>query len=201
MEYERARSLARKYGISTAEARYVHDSSDALSFSNGKPIVLKVISQKALHKSRNGLVALNLSSKDQIADAFNALSKKAAKFKPYKILAQRMLESGTEIIIGGKVDSQFGKMILLGLGGIYVETFKDFALRLCPITARDAESMIMQLKSAMIVAPDAKSRKELASTLVRASNMFLRSRMTELDLNPLILRDGKYYAVDLRMIE
>ncbi len=201
MDYERARSLASKYGIRTAEAKYVRNASEAVSFSKGKPIVLKAISQKALHKSKSGLVMLNLSSKEQITRAFSALSKRAARFRPYRILAQQMLESGTEIIIGGKTDSQFGKMMLLGLGGIYVETFKDFALRLCPLSAREAESMILQLRSGSIIAPGAKARKELASTLVKASKMFMNSKMTELDLNPLILHNGRYEAVDLRMID
>lgn len=112
-----------------------------------------------------------------------------------------MVKNGIEIIIGGKTDQQFGKMILIGLGGIYVETFKDFALRLCPITEHDAESMLNQLKSRKVLAPDEKSSKMIKELLLKVSRMFENSDLTELDLNPVLLHDNTYDAVDLRLIK
>jgi acetyl-CoA synthetase (ADP-forming) len=91
-------------------------------------------------------------------------------------------------------------MILLGLGGIYVEAFKDFALRVCPITMDDALSMVRQLRSRSVVAPDAAREKMLAELLLKASRMYRNSNVKELDLNPIILHDGTYDAVDIRMI-
>jgi succinyl-CoA synthetase beta subunit len=200
IDYADAYRMLQKYGIRSVESRYVSTAKEAVSFSKGKPIVLKAISQKALHKSRSGLVALNLSSDKEITQNYNQLTRKAQQFRPYKILAQRMVRQGTEIIIGGKMDPQFGKMILLGLGGIYVETFKDFALRLCPITKYDAESMLKQLKSSAIVAPDKQTASHITELLLKTSRMFMENEITELDLNPVLIHNGTYDAVDLRII-
>lgn len=201
MDYAEAHKMLQKYGIKSVESRYVTTAKEAVSFSRGKPIVLKAISQKALHKSRSGLVALNLSSDKEITINFNQLARKARKFKPYKILAQQMIKHGTEIIIGGKTDLQFGKMMLIGLGGIYVETFKDFALRLCPITRYDAESMLRQLRSGAIIAPDKRTASKITELLLKTSRMFMENEVTELDLNPVLIHDGTYDAVDLRIIK
>jgi len=201
MDYAEAHRLLQKYGIRSVESRYVATAKEAVSFSKGKPIVLKAISQKALHKSRSGLVALNLGSDKEITLNFDQLAKRAQKFKPYKILAQQMVKQGTEIIIGGKIDPQFGKMILLGLGGIYVETFKDFALRLCPITKYDAESMLKQLRSGAIIAPDKQTASRITELLLKTSKMFMENKIIELDLNPVLIHGGTYDAVDLRIIK
>lgn len=200
MDYAEAYKMLQKYGIKSVESGYVTTAKEAISFSRGKPIVLKAISQKALHKSRSGLVALNLHSDKEITLSFNQLAKRAQKFRPYKILAQQMVKQGTEIIIGGKVDQQFGKMILIGLGGIYVETFKDFALRLCPITRYDAESMLKQLRSGAIIAPDKQTTARITELLLKTSEMFTENEITELDLNPVLVHDCTYDAVDLRLI-
>jgi succinyl-CoA synthetase beta subunit len=200
VEYFEAEGLLKRNGIRSIESRYVKDPSSAVKFANGQSIVLKAVSGKALHKSKSGLVAAGLSSDLEIERAFRTIERKAAPYKPYRILAQRMVKGGIEIIIGGNVDAQFGKMILIGLGGIYVEAFKDFALRVCPITMEDALSMVRQLRSRSIVAPDAARERMLADLLLKVSRMYRSSNVKELDLNPVILHDGTYDAVDIRMI-
>ncbi|MGD0728448.1 MAG: acetate--CoA ligase family protein [Candidatus Micrarchaeaceae archaeon] len=200
-EYMKAHTLLKKYDIKSIESKYVESAKEAIVFSNHRPIVLKVISQKALHKSKNKLVELNLSEPKEIENAFDQLQKRAQQFKPYKILAQKMVKNGIEIIIGGKTDQQFGKMILIGLGGIYVETFKDFALRLCPITEYDAESMLQQLKSRPVIAPNEQTSKNIKELLLKVSKMFYDNEISELDLNPVIIHDNTYDAVDLRLIK
>jgi succinyl-CoA synthetase beta subunit len=200
VDYLEAAKLLKKYGIRAAEARYASSADEAISFSAGKPIVMKVISQRAIHKSREGLVALNLATEKSVREAFAALSRKGQRVKPYRILVQRMAPGGVEIIIGGKTDPQFGKMVLLGLGGIYVETFRDFALRACPISNFDARSMVSQLRSKRIIAPDESSERQLVGLVMRVSKLFSENRMSELDLNPLIFHDGIYEAVDIRVI-
>lgn len=112
-----AYALVKKYGIRAADVIYVKSAQEAIAFSKGKPIVMKAVSQKAIHKSKSGLVELDLRSPKEVASAFARLSRKGALIKPYKILVQRMVPGGVEIIIGGKVDEQFGKLVLLGLGG------------------------------------------------------------------------------------
>jgi len=201
LDYTKAHALLTKYAIRSVESKYVTSAKDAVAFSRGKPIVMKVISQKALHKSKNKLVALNLISPKEIESNYNELKKRAQQFRPYKILAQQMVKNGLEIIIGGKIDQQFGKMILIGLGGIYVETFKDFALRVCPITRHDAESMLQQLKSRSIIAPNAQAASNIMDLILKVSKMYEENNIQELDLNPVILHDNTYDAVDLRIIK
>ncbi len=201
MEYSKANFLLKKYGIRSVGSKYVSTAVEAVQFAKGKPIVLKAISTRALHKSKSGLIQLNLQGEVEIKKAFTALTKKAGKFKPYKMQAQHMVKNGLEIIMGGNTDPQFGKLILIGLGGIYVETFKDFALRVCPITPRDARSMLNQLKSNGIIAPDDASKKMIGELLLKVSRLFYENDISELDLNPLILHDGTYDAVDLRILK
>lgn len=200
-DYMKAQALLKKYNIKSVESRYVESAKEAISFSNGKPIVLKVLSRKALHKTKSKLVELDLRDDKEIADKYNQLLKKARTLKPYKIIAQKMVKNGTEIIIGGNTDPQFGKMLLIGLGGIYVETFRDFALRLCPITKYDAESMLQQLKSRPVIAPNEQTSNEIKKLILKVSEMFVDSDIKELDLNPVIIHDNTYDAVDLRLIK
>ena len=200
LDYMQAHRLLDKYKIRSAKSAYVKNSEEAIKFARGKPLVLKVISNKAIHKSRNGLIALNLNTEGGIKSAYDLLAKRAKKFRPYKVLAQHMVKNGLEVIIGGSVDQQFGKLILLGLGGIYVETFKDFAMRVCPISGYDATSMLHQLKSSKIIAPDAHMEKMIEELLHKASKMFSENSMQELDLNPIIIYDNQYAAVDIRII-
>ncbi|MCL5442193.1 MAG: acetate--CoA ligase family protein [Candidatus Marsarchaeota archaeon] len=193
--------LMKKYGIKTVQSAYVSSAAQAIKFAAGEPIVLKAISGKALHKTKSGLVELNLTGDSQISAAFTHLTKAAEKYKPYKILAQHMVPQGIEVIMGGREDAQFGKLILFGLGGIYVETFKDVSIRVCPIRKTDAQSMLDDLKSKSIIAKDAKSASMLEELLMKVSRMLVENDIKELDLNPLILHDGTYDAVDLRILK
>ena len=201
LDYMEAYNMLKKNGVHAIDAKYVENANDAIRFSRGEPIVLKVISQKAMHKTKSGLVALGLERPEEIRSSFSSLYKKAQTIKPYKILAQKMVKNGIEILIGGNTDRQFGKFVLLGLGGIYVETFKDFAMRSCPINRYDARSMVEQLRSKKIIAPDEKSEQLLIGLLLKVSKFFASEKsITELDLNPVILHGNTYSAVDLRLI-
>ena len=201
VDYYAARRILDDYKIRSVKSRYVKSADDAVSFmEESSQMALKLISQKALHKSKSGLVMLGLGTERDVRDAYARLERRMAKLRPCRILAQQMVRGGTEVIVGGSVDAQFGKMILLGLGGIYVETFKDFALRLCPITRYDALSMVNQLRSREVIAPDRRSAEMIAGVLIKVSRMFGEGDFSELDLNPVILHDGTYDVVDLRIL-
>lgn len=204
LDYASSASLMKKYGIHVPRARHVKSAEDAQRFYNGRPIALKVLSDKALHKSKSGVIKLNLNTKGEISSAYSQLHAKAVRehLSPFKILAQDMSENGVEIIIGGNTDAQFGKLILIGLGGIYVEAFRDFSMRVCPISEYDSNSMIEQLKSSSIVAGNPSSKKMLSDILMRVSKMLVDNpTIKELDLNPVILHKGEYSAVDVRILK
>jgi succinyl-CoA synthetase beta subunit len=201
LDYLQAKKLLDKYGISSIDSKYVNSAGDAAAFSGGKGIVLKLISDKAIHKSKEGLVKLDLRGKGEIAAAFNYLVRKGEKLRPYKILAQKMSGGGIEMIIGGSTDKQFGRMLLVGLGGVYVETFKDVELRLCPIKKDDAREMLADLKSGGVVTYKGAATEMLASLLTKVSALLVENEdVTELDLNPVIVREASYDVVDIRVI-
>jgi succinyl-CoA synthetase beta subunit len=201
MDYFKAEALLRRYGIRSVRSAYAESAHDAVRFANGKRIVLKAISRSALHKSKSGLVMADLDGEREIRLAYDALAKRAARYRPFRILAQRMAgEGGIEIIIGGRTDSQFGKLVLLGLGGVYVEAFRDFSVRVCPVGRAEAESMVMELRSRAVVAPNRRAVVMIANLIVRVSRLYSDNKISELDLNPVILHNGTYDAVDLRVI-
>ncbi len=202
LEYFKAKGLLEKYGIESVESKYVKNWKEASDFAKGKPIALKVLSEKELHKSKAGLVKLGLEGDSGIRKAYSELETKAAKLKPCNIIAQKIAEKGIEIIIGGREDPQIGKLVLIGLGGIYVETFKDFALRVCPITRYDATEMLDQLKSKNVITYNGKSTEILVSLLLKASKLLSGNpSINELDLNPVIIRENGYSIVDIRVLE
>ena len=201
MDYMKAKRLLDKYRINSTECIYVDDSSSAVNFAKSDAIALKVISNKSIHKTKEHLIELNLKGRDEIEKAFTELKTRGRRFSPYKMLAQKMEEPGVEIIMGGTVDEQFGKVVMVGLGGIYVETFKDAALRLCPISRYDAYEMLAQLRSRQIITFNDKATKMLVLLLLKFSHMFEESdRIREIDLNPVIVRQRSYSAVDIRIM-
>lgn len=201
MDYMEAKAILDRYGLRSIDSKYVNSAAEAVKFAANGRIVLKVLSGKALHKSKSGLVKLDLSTEGEITGAFDYLTKKAADLKPCKIIAQRMSPTGVEIIIGGKTDPQFGKTILIGLGGIYVEAFRDFALRLVPITRYDARDMLAQLKSSKIITYAGERQKMLESLLMSVSRMLEEhAEIAELDLNPVIVTKTGYEIVDIRVL-
>lgn len=202
LDYAQAKKLLDRYGIRSIGSRYVGTADEAVAFSGGKGMVLKLISDKAIHKSKAGLVKLGLRDEGEITAAFRDLVKKGEKLRPYKILAQEMSGGGIEIIMGGSTDKQFGKMLLVGLGGIYVETFRDTALRLCPISRDDAREMLASLKSGSVVTYGGAATDMLAGLLVKVSRLLVENEeVSELDLNPVIVRKGSYDVVDIRIIK
>lgn len=200
MDYVEAFDLLKKYGIRAVDSKYVNSSDDAIQFAGDDVIVLKLISDKALHKTKAGLVKLNLTS-DTIKEAYDYLADKGKDLQPYKILAQKMISGGTEIIMGGNTDPQFGKVVLLGFGGIYVEVFKDVAMRVCPISDVDADDMIDSLKSHNVIAPNDQAKSEIKDLIKKVSKLLIENdNILEMDLNPIILHDNTYDAVDLRLM-
>ncbi len=201
MDYFDGKRILDRYHIKSAESRYVASKDEAAEFASGGAIVLKLISSKALHKSKAGLVKLGLKG-NQIPRAYSELLIKGASLKPYKIIAQKMSEPGIEIILGGKTDEQFGKMILIGLGGIYVEAFRDFAIRSVPITKYDATAMIDQLRSRDVITHQGKNRKMIENLLMSMSALLQANEsITEVDLNPIVVHEGSYEAVDIRILK
>ena len=114
-------------------------------------------------------------------------------------------KESVELIIGGKRDSQFGQLIMLGMGGIFVEVMRDVVFRVCPITKKDAEEMICELRAYPILS-GARGRKPvdkpaLVNTLVKVSELLQKENPAEFDINPLMADEKGCVAVDMRILK
>jgi len=121
------------------------------------------------------------------------------------VLVQKMAsKGGVELIIGGKRDSQFGQLIMLGMGGIFVEVYKDVTFRVCPITAQDALDMISELRARPIL-EGARGRKPiskiaLVKALLSVCNLLQKENPSEFDINPIMADEKGCMAVDMRIL-
>lgn len=153
-EFE-SKALFAKFGIPVTREICVATPEEAApaALNLGGNAVLKVLSREVLHKSDVGGVAVNVAPRDaattcrRMSEAFSS----ATNRMPEGFLVQELVTEGVELILGFKDDAQLGPSILLGTGGIAAELFKDTAIRLAPLSRRDAEQMIDELKSAPLL--------------------------------------------------
>ena len=166
------------------------------------PLVLKIISEKILHKTEQK--AIIKTNKEDLEENYNKLLKtcKQKRIKP-QILSQEFVK-GQEIIIGIKKDPTFNHVLLLGAGGIFVELLKDITFRKCPISEKDAESMINDLKTKELFKGFRNQPKVnleiLKKLLVKVSKLPEKHKILELDLNPVMINEQEAKIVDVRLI-
>lgn len=172
----------------------------------GFPVVLKVESPDIPHKTEAGAIRLDLGSDAEVRAAYAEVTRNAQAHAPSAriagVLVQPMVPQGTEIMVGARVDPQFGPMVVVGLGGIFVELLKDTAVRLAPVDAREARKMLGELKAHKALqgfrgaAPVDLER--LAAVIARISELAAdqRESIAELDVNPLICAGERIIAVD-----
>jgi acetyltransferase len=171
----------------------------------GFPVALKLVSPDIVHKTEAGAVLLGLRAADEVEQRGRDLLGKAGGGQ---LLVQEMVE-GTEVIVGARADPQYGPLIMVGLGGIFVEVLKDVSLRLIPIDEAEALEMLRELRGYKILEGVRGQKRRDISALVRAivglSNVFAahRSWLSDLEVNPLIVREeGRgVVAVDVRAVK
>ena len=144
-----AKKILQLAGLDVPEFSCAGTMEEAVAFAHktGYPVAAKIISPEVLHKSDVGGVIVGIENDEEMKGAFNKLS----RIKGFSgILVEEML-SGLELIIGLKVDYQFGPVILLGIGGTGVEIYKDSVFRMAPLKENDVHSMIKYLKGHMLI--------------------------------------------------
>ncbi|MFC1800562.1 acetate--CoA ligase family protein [Nanoarchaeota archaeon] len=206
MTEHKAEKLISKY-IPVAKHTVVKKFNDVKLFSKkvGFPLVLKIMSPDALHKSDVGGVAIVHSANDleNEFDKLISISKKK-KLRLEGIMVQEFVE-GKYVIIGIKNDATFGHVIMFGLGGIFVEIMKDVSFRACPINIEDAQQMIDELKGKAILYGARGEKplnvKLLKDILVKASKIPSKHpKIEELDINPFVINDKIGKVVDARIV-
>lgn len=207
MKFSDAVQLLEKYGIKFVDGKIARNKEEAIEIAEriGYPIVLKVISENIIHKTDVGGVKINLKNKNEVNEAFDEILLSTQGKEIEGILVQRMVKDGVELIVGGKLDQQFGPMILFGLGGVFVEVLKDVSVRICPIEMEDAFEMMNEIKGYPLLG-EFRGRKgvdknSLAELLVHTSKLLAENQfIKELDLNPVIAYSNGYEVVDVRII-
>jgi acyl-CoA synthetase (NDP forming) len=184
------------YGIPTAAGVRAASVEEARVAADqmGYPVAIKVISEQISHKSDVGGVQLNLRNAPAVEEAFEDMLRRIKQFYPEAridgVLVQPMVTGGQELILGGRQDPNFGPVVLIGLGGVFVEVFEEVALRVAPITHKEAEEMIDELRGAPIL-KGARGHKPsdiaaVSDALLRLSQLLIDfPEIRELDINPL----------------
>jgi acyl-CoA synthetase (NDP forming) len=177
----------------------------------GYPVAIKIVAQEISHKSDVGGVQLNLRNAEAVAAAFeDMLSRIRAAYPQASIdgvLVQPMITGGQELILGGRQDPQFGPVVLIGLGGIFVEILEEVQVRVAPITRREAVEMLESLRgyTALTGARGHKPAdlEAVVEALMRLSQLLVDfPEIKELDVNPLrVFPSGEgCLALDARML-
>ena len=170
----------------------------------GFPVVVKTDSEASVHKSEMGGVAMNLTDATAVRQAVEKMSK-AHKEPGLRFLVQKYLPGGKEVIVGAKADDELGHLVVCGLGGIYVEVFKDVAFKLSPVTDVEAQEMLSSLKAAPLlkgVRGEKRSRSEKAerdSPTRLSTGHRCAGEVREMDLNPLVAFEDSVFVVDARI--
>lgn len=210
-----SKNIVRTYGIAVPKQMNCERESDLENIMKNLsyPVVMKVNSPDILHKSDIGGVKLHINNLDEAKTAFDDILSNCKAKKPEAeikgILVEEMAQAGTEMIVGVSNDSTFGPMILVGIGGVSVEVYKDTALSPCPINHIEAVNMITSLKGYRLLSgfrgTAACDIDALADLMVKVSNFALECKdsLKELDLNPVIVyENGKgAIAVDAVVVE
>jgi acetate---CoA ligase (ADP-forming) len=203
-------TLAR-YGITLPKSEAVPSAAEAAAAAEriGFPVALKIRSRDILHKTEAGGVALGLATRAAVEAAADALAAAARAAQPAAridgFLVQEMV-AGVEAIIGARGDALYGPMLLIGSGGVLVELAKDAALRLLPVSKADVAAMIDSLKLKQLLGGfrgrPAADRAALEATALAIGQFFLdhRARISDIEINPLMVRSTGAVAVDVRVI-
>jgi len=194
-----SKSILKQFGIPITEEKLAVSPEQAVQYASeiGFPVVLKGMSPQILHKTDKGLVVLNLKDSEEVVQKYHLLKSiieqmDGAEFEG--VLVQEMLkEDSIEMVVGSKKDPIFGQIIMVGLGGIYIEVLKDVAMRKAPVSVSEAEKMIYELKASPIL----KSYRgkppydiEALSLLIsQFSHLIVKQekKLVEVDLNPVMV--------------
>jgi acetyltransferase len=187
MNPDEAFSLLGTYGLPHAGLAVAGSADEAVKAARRLryPVALKTADPGVLHKTEKGGVALNIGGEQELRKAVRSMKAK-------RYLVQKMAPEGTEVIIGARKDNEFGHVVLFGLGGIFVELLKDTAMRIVPLTAKEAESMVLEIRAAGLLkgfrGKGPLDVKALGRCIAGISKLLVdHPEIRNIDINPLIL--------------
>lgn len=206
---ESSKEILGEYGIRVPKYALVTNSDEAAQKSKeiGFPLVAKIVSPDILHKTDVGGVKVGLGSEDEVKKAFDDMFYRLKeKFDVKGVLLEKMVPKGVELIIGLQNDFQFGPSIMVGLGGIYTELFKDVSFRVLPVTKDDALKMLESLRGKDILKGFRGSKPidldMLSEAIVNIGTLGvdMAGKYESIDFNPVVVYPDSYYVVDAKII-
>ncbi len=206
-----SKELLRRAGIPVVPTKLARSKREALSIGKemGFPVVLKICSHDVVHKTDSGGVRLGLANAAQVGRAYSEIASSVTKAYPEAriqgVSVQPMAPPAVEVIVGMSKDSQFGPVLMFGLGGILVEVLKDVSFRIVPVSERDAGEMVREIKGYPILkgyrGQKPASIPALEKLIVKVSQFVEKNpQIEELDLNPVFAYPDKAVAIDARII-
>lgn len=203
--------LLRQFNVPAPAFEIVQTQDDAAKAATkiGYPVVMKIVSPQIIHKSDAGGVIVGIKTDAEAKEAFNKIVTSAKAYDASAeikgVIVEEMAKPGLELIIGGKIDPAFGRVLTFGLGGTLVEFYKDVGIRLLPCDDEDIRTLIHQIKAYTLIrgyrgqAP--LDEEFLFQTLKNACAFFEKNdNVVEFDINPLRLYEKGGCAVDARVI-
>jgi len=208
-----AEKILRIYGFPIVPGALAKSTEEAAAIAQniGFPVVLKIVSPDIIHKSDVKGVVINVNTTEETKKTYEELTGHILELMPEAriegIQISKMIMDGEEVILGIKRDPSFGPVIMFGLGGLYVEVFKDVSFRIAPIDDAISDSMIKQTKSYKILKGiRGKAPRDITAVkecLIRLSQLALECpQIKELDINPLIVLEETKgcYVADARIM-
>jgi acetyl coenzyme A synthetase (ADP forming)-like protein len=201
--------LLGRSGITVPAHGVATDPGEAVRIAGetGYPVVMKIVSPDIVHKSDVGGVVTGLTDPAGVRSAYDGILARVKARVPgaavQGIIVEQELPPGLELLVGGKTDPAFGKVITFGLGGTLVEVLRDVAIRLLPLDREEAREMVREIRGYRLIAgyrgEPPRDEEALVSLILAAAEMFAREDISEFDLNPVILYEKGACAVDARM--
>ena len=199
-----AKRLLRAAGMRVPVFKVCPKAKDAVSWAReiGYPVAAKVVSPNAMHKSEVKGVVVGIGDDDALGGAYQHF-RRIDGF--CGMLVEKMIV-GVEVIIGAKIDYQFGPIILMGIGGTAVEIYQDVAIRMAPLTEKDVRSMVGSLKARALLegyrGSEVVSMEALIETMLAFSDLVitLGERFESIDLNPVMCSAEDCIIVDARIV-
>ena len=213
-----AYGLLKDHGITVPRFSVITSRPEvgAAADRTGYPLVMKIISPQVVHKSDAGGVITGISSVSEAETAFDTITKNIKAFDPFAtisgIIVEEQKEKGLEIIIGGRIDPTFGKVITVGMGGTLVELIRDVSIRVLPVISSDIRAMIQELQAYRLIKgfrnEPARDGEALIALVESVARLFLDNPgIVEFDLNPVMLYqkgacvvDARFYVTDTEEI-
>lgn len=209
LEHE-AKELLVEHDIPVLDFAFCEDYESLEKAANdfGYPVVIKVVSPQIVHKSDAGGVVLNIKNDQELKESYDTMMKSALEYEPNAdikgVIISPHISGGLEVIVGSTVDPQFGPVIMVGLGGIFVEIFKDTAFGVAPVDEQEALEMLESLQAYPLLKGTRGKKgtdlKLLSQLIVKVSEFIMEQNVKELDLNPIFCFEDRILAVDARMI-